>query len=441
MRRTSLALLVALIGTAGCGGGGGGHAAGGASAGAAPGGGGAPSASTTSAIPIDHVFILFKENHTYDNYYAAYPGGDGALSGRDSTGATVQLKWPTTDWWIGGSNDWDPAHVSWDNGAMDKFDVMGGFPPAPSHAAYVSYGITPQAANAIIPYYWAIADRAVLCDEYFTSVMGPSNPNHMFIGCATSAGLISNGDVITGMDTFIDPTTGQTYQRAPRNFTTAEVPTALPVELEKRGLSWAVYLEQYTGPLSVIPQVGTLNGNVPFGNCDVIRNLPDWGTQMVFVNDDVSLIMASLLANGPVGNVTWVKPDDVNAEHPIWGSVSSGALWTQRVIEAIGQSPYWDRCAIFVTWDDWGGFYDHVPPPQVDAFGFGFRVPTLVVSPYARRGVVDHTTYEHASIVKFCERVFGISPMATRDAAADDMTQGAFDFTQPPRPYSDFHVP
>ncbi|HVY60313.1 MAG TPA: alkaline phosphatase family protein, partial [Planctomycetota bacterium] len=284
--------LAAALGIAGCTGGGGSGAGGGASAatgagasGGSTGGssGGSTGASTggstgASAFPIDHVFILFKENHTYDNYFASFPGGDGSLTGIDSKGKTVRLEYPASDRWIGGSNDWDPAHAAWDGGRMDRFDAMGGFPPVPfDHAAYKTYAPDAQGASAMVHYYWGLAERGVLCDRFFTSVMGPSNPNHMFIACATSGNLVTNGDLITGENTFVNPVTGLRYRRpGSQTFSVAEIPTALPVELEKKGLTWAAYIEEYHGSLSVIPQIGVLDSSIPFENTDCIHDLPDY---------------------------------------------------------------------------------------------------------------------------------------------------------------------
>jgi phospholipase C len=320
---------------------------------------------------------------------------------------------------------------------MDRFDVAGGFPPTPPNAAYSTYGPTATAALAMIPYYWKLADRGVLCDRFFSSVMGPSDPNHFFIVAAACANVISDQDQ-SHQWTVLDPATGLTSKRPPGPISLQEIPTALPVELEQAGLTWAAYFERYTGSLSGF--VGALDSYNTFVSLEAISTLPDFAQRCVFVNDDLGPSLPGILAGGPVGNVTWIRPDDVNSEHPVYGSVSLGAEWTKRAIDAIGQSPYWDRCAIFVTWDDFGGFYDHVPPPQKDAFGLGLRVPCLIASPYARRGLVDHTEYEFSSIVKFCERIFSLPPMTARDAAADDML-GAFDLSQPPRPYSDFYVP
>src|SRR5581483_3852537 len=113
--------------------------------------------------------------------------------------------------------------------------------------------------------------------------------------------------------------------------------------------------------------------------------------------------IAQKLASGDVGNVTWIRPCPTKSEHPAFGGVAAGAAWTQSVVEAIGHSKYWGRCAIIITWDDFGGFYDHVAPPQVDQMGLGFRVGCIVVSPYAKKGVVDHTPYEHSSLCKLAE--------------------------------------
>jgi phospholipase C len=105
------------------------------------------------------------------------------------------------------------------------------------------------------------------------------------------------------------------------------------------------------------------------------------------------------------------------------------------IVNAIGQSKYWNSTTIFIAWDDWGGFYDHVPPPQTDDMGLGFRVPVLVVGPYARRGYVSHATHEASGFLRYTEEVFGLPTLGTRDATADDF-RDCFDYTQPPTPFT-----
>jgi phospholipase C len=130
--------------------------------------------------------------------------------------------------------------------------------------------------------------------------------------------------------------------------------------------------------------------------------------------------------------VTWVTPRFELSDHPEY-SFCWGQNWSTRVIDAIMGSPMWKDTAIFVTWDDYGGFYDHVPPPQVDDFGFGIRVPLLLISPYARSGYVDHTLGEFSSVLRFIEDNWGLSPLTARDRDAQNLSE-AFDFTQEPLP-------
>jgi phospholipase C len=129
--------------------------------------------------------------------------------------------------------------------------------------------------------------------------------------------------------------------------------------------------------------------------------------------------------------MTWVTPKFEVSEHPEY-SFCEGENWTTEVINAIMRSPMWKDTAIFLVWDDYGGFYDHVPPPQVDGFGFGIRVPLLVISPYAREGYVDHTLGEFSSVLRFVEDNWGLTQLTHRDRDAFNLS-GAFDFTQEPR--------
>ena len=130
--------------------------------------------------------------------------------------------------------------------------------------------------------------------------------------------------------------------------------------------------------------------------------------------------------------VTWITPRYEVSEHPQY-NFCLGESWSTKVINAIMKSPMWSSTAIFLTWDDYGGFYDHVPPPQVDGFGFGIRVPLLVISPYAKRGVVDHRPGEFSSVLRFIEDNWGLGRLTHRDRDADNLSYD-FDFSQEPRP-------
>jgi phospholipase C len=400
--------------------------------------------STGSALPagqkIDHIFIIVKENHTFDNFFGSYPGANGSMLGKDSTGAARPLTQPFTDLDFPGPNDWAAAHTDYNGGAMDSFDKGSaggsfyGVLAALTHGPFVTYsppmGVTGGPAN----YYWEIAQQGVLCDDFFTPVMGPSTPNHMFSVAATSGRAISNPKILTKEMTVLDAAGNQVAH--PAFFDATEIPTALPVELEKKGLTWRYFNEgDSTQAGAALTALEDNDESVEI--MQVVQNLPDFAV-CHDTTPDLDVNFTDLLAKGKVGNVTWIHPNALHSEHPAMGGVFDGSQWTRKIVNAIGQSPYWNRCAIVITWDDFGGFYDHVAPPQVDAFGLGFRVPCIVVSPYARRGGVDSTLYEFSSMVKLAETTFGIAPMTTRDAAANDMTN-AFDFTQPPRSFSEFY--
>jgi phospholipase C len=138
------------------------------------------------------------------------------------------------------------------------------------------------------------------------------------------------------------------------------------------------------------------------------------------------------IENDRLPPVTWVTPRFQLSEHPEY-NFCHGENWTTEVVDAVMNSPMWKDTAIFITWDDYGGFYDHVPPREVDMMGFGIRVPMLVISPYAKTGFVDHTEGEFSSVLRFIEDNWRLSQLTDRDRAADNLTQ-AFDFSQAPRP-------
>jgi len=158
-----------------------------------------------------------------------------------------------------------------------------------------------------------------------------------------------------------------------------------------------------------------------------IRNTSLWTTNVQNYTK-----FATDATNGNLANVSWLVSDANNSEHPPY-SVCTGENWLVQQVNAVMQGPQWNSTAIFVTWDDFGGFYDHVAPPKMDTFGFGPRVPLVIISPYAKRGYVSHSLYELSSVLKFAEELFKLPTLTARDAEANDMLDG-FDFSQQPRP-------
>ncbi len=146
------------------------------------------------------------------------------------------------------------------------------------------------------------------------------------------------------------------------------------------------------------------------------------------------------VAQGKLAGVAWVTPTCQNSDHAACGS-ATGPQWAAGVVNAIGESPFWNSTAIFVMWDEWGGWYDHVPPPHLDFDGLGFRVPLLVISPFANRGYVSHVQYEHGSLLRFIEDRFGLAQMAASDQRANSPASDCFDFAQAPRTFQPFGKP
>jgi len=355
---------------------------------------------------IQHVVFIIKENRTFDHYFGLFPGADGATRGTASSGRSVPLIHVSNPSQLSGlCNAWDCALEAMDGGKMDKFDLID----AGTLNAYT------QLNEQDIPNYWAYARHFVLADRYFTSVHGPSFPNGLFALAAQSGGVIDNGsDFGAGIAcdgtpaevvTVIDSSGNRTDKSPCFDFQT------LADSLEKAAVPWKSYGD---GP------------NV-FSTIRSIRNSPAWHEN--FAPEAQFVLDAE---RGRLPAMSWLAtPVDAN-EHPPQNPCP-GENWTVQVLNAIMQGPNWSSTVIFITWDDFGGLYDHVPPPQLDQFGLGPRVPLLIISPYAKRGYISHTVYEHSSILKFVETRYALPPLTLRDSASSNMLD-SFDFTQPPQP-------
>jgi phospholipase C len=353
---------------------------------------------------IEHTVIILQENHTFDNYFGTFPSADGATSGLTSTGLMVSLA-PLPDMDDANlCNSWDCALQAMDGGKMDSFDLING-----GLSAYT------QASSQEIPHYWEYAQHFVLADRYFTSVHGPSLPNHLFTVAAQSGGTIDNVSVgsggvacdgsPTGTVTIIDANGNRTEQSPCFDFTT------LPDLLEAAGISWKYYID----------------GDGIFAVIRHIRNSPMWtqnrASTAQFLQD---------AHRGQLPAVSWLIAPYEGSEHPP-NSICAGDNQTAEFINSVMQGPGWNSTTIFVTYDDFGGFYDHVPPPQLDQDGLGPRVPLLIISPFAKPGYISHTLYEHSSMLKFIETRNHLGSLTARDAAANNMLD-SFDFGQPPQP-------
>jgi phospholipase C len=400
--------------------------------------------------PIDHVIFMIKENRTFDHYFGRYPGADGAseagtlrcTNGGCRAGDTIPLK-PAPD-----VQPHDITHgfasglYAINGGEMNGFNIIGG---GQDLSGYV------QHSRKSLPAYWAYADRFVLADRFFTSMYGPTFPEHLFTVAAQSFDIVDNpsSEDAGNCDRKIKVpkfTTDLTEQDISRiidleDGITEEIPEqleriqayweqtiscfdieVLPDQLERAGVSWRYYAnpDQFMNGLQAVK-------HVRFG--------PMW---------DKVVPPEEFLRNvksGDLPEVSWLVPPESFSEHPDNGGgvgVCGGENWTVQQVNALMRSPAWTSTALVIVWDDFGGFPDHVPPPHLDYMGLGPRTPALVISPYTVRGdnpdggAIDSTTYEFSSVLGFIERLHGLEPMTERDASADPLT-GAFDFTQAPR--------
>ena len=368
------------------------------------------------ASQIKHVIFILKENHTFDNYFGAFPGANGASSGTIHTGATVPLT-RAPDVSPGDiSHSWNAALLGMDSGKMDGFDLIRG-----ARQDGILYSYT-QYQSDQLPNYFAYAHQFALADAFFTSVHGPSFPNHLYTIAAQAGGAINNP--IFSREGF----TGVWGCDAPAVARVAVLQggekshvypcfdfTTLADSLNTAGLSWKYY--------------GVSKGTrgyvwSPFDAIRHIRFSPQWSTNVV--DDDE---FANDAATDNLAAVSWITTDLDESEHP--GKDQEPCLGensTVALINAVMQSPAWNSTVIFVSWDDFGGFYDHVPPPQVDAWGLGPRVGLLIISPFAKSGYIKkHAPLEFSSIVRFVEELYGLPFLTARDRNSVDMWD-AFSF-------------
>jgi phospholipase C len=361
-----------------------------------------------STTPIQHIVIIMQENRSFDNLFNGFPGADTAQTGMYK-GVAVPLQ-PTP---LGNGPDLDHSHPGWwrewDHGAMDNFAN------GTSMLAY-SY-VNP---SELAP-YWTLARNFTLGDRMFQSNTGPSFAAHQYMIAGQSGGA---ADTPTGAwgcgaapGTTV-PLVGPNGTDLPGVFPCFDYQTMGDL-LDAKGNSW-----RYYAPASVDSYF--INSAY-----QAIRHIflgADWPKNVISPETRV----LSDIAAGQLAQVTWIVPSFDNSDHP--GAPALGPEWVASIVNAIGESKFWNSTAIFIAWDDWGGWYDHVPPPQIDNMGLGFRVPVIVVSPYARHGYVSHVTHESGGFLRFTESIFALPSLGSRDALSDDFSD-CFDLTQTPAPY------
>ncbi len=332
------------------------------------------------STPIEHIIICCQENHSFDSYFGSYvglPAGFGIPPGYtqpDGSGGTVTpFHFPNlTSDGIDPDHSWDAIHGEWDNGSMDGFYTTDGM------------GAMGYYEAADLPYYYSLFPDFTLCANYFCGVLSETFPNRLVLYAGTSGGNTSNS-ISTGTLTY---------------------PCVLDL-LSGNGITFKNY-----------------NFFCP-DNYSILALFENWATggQNNELNQSREQFFTDC-ANNALADVTFITVAPPYDEHPA-ANVQTGMKMIESIITGVQQSPAWASSAVLITYDEAGGFFDHVAPPQLDAYGSGLRVPMTIVSPYAKPGFVDTTYSEHSSVLKFVETVFELPTLASINHEFDTSTPQA----------------
>lgn len=367
------------------------------------------------SCPIKHVVFIIKENHSFDNMFARFPGADGTTYAREGD-KRVELGITPDHLPFDIGHTGGAAGFAVNDGRMNRFYLLPGarqFGHDYADSAYV---------RSEIPAYWAYAKRYTLADHFFSTIMGPSFPNHLALIAGESGGVLDNPhgqtNLVWGCDARgnslvkVELPSGALKRTRPCfNFQT------LADEANRAGVSWRYYAAPYGDPGYV------------WATFDAIRHIRDSGE---WSRADIpEMRFASDVARGKLAAITWLTPEASTSDHPP-ASICQGENWAVQQVNAIMRSKFWSSTAIVLTWDDFGGFYDHVPPPRRDRFSDGPRVPTIVISPYSLPHTVVHQSYDFGSMISFTENVFGLGHLPLYDERTPSIS-GMFNFKQKPQ--------
>lgn len=371
--------------------------------------------------PIKHVIVIMQENRAFDNYFGTYPGALGFPSNicipynPNSSSTPCASPFPlTTPVVTDMPHVWQAAQVDYNNAQMNGFLV-----PVSSSTLNCAEPMG-YYNNATIPYYWYWASHYVLGDHMFESVLSYSQPNHWY-AIAANAPVPS---IYYTMDRNTPTNIKQTYLNQAQTITT------LGDEMNQAGVSW----KYYDSPVYNTTTGKQLGNKFAYWNPYLAKN--STYTQPYYTHFDYRGQIINDISSGNLPSVSMVIPSAPISDHAP-ANITLGQYWVTDVIDSVQNSQYWNSTAILVSWDDWGGYFDQVVPPKVDAYGLGFRVPLIVVSAYAKPGYIDSTVYSFESFMKFTETIFGLPSLTARDANSNNML-GMFNFNQlpqPPKPY------
>ena len=362
-----------------------------------------PPPPVSTAGPIKHIVILIRENRSFDEMFGLMPGVDGATTATLPNGRTVPLRRGPDHSLLDIAHSGTSAARAIDHGRMDGFPLLPGAIQDGFDVALTQYH------RSDIPNYWAYARHFSLDDYFFSTIAGASFPNHLVTIAGTSVNTdnnpVNNIPNSWGCDSgrfsrvdSVNPFTG-VHRYVKPCFT---IPTIIN-ELQDSGVSWKYFSPPRNHPGYI------------WNAMDYVRPLRYsslWGQGVVNSNQFISYVR-----HGKLPSVSWLVTGERASDHPPF-SICVGENWVVRQLDALMESRLWKSTVVFLTWDDFGGFYDHVPPPHLNDIALGPRVPTIVISPYARADYIDHRRYDFASILRYIEKKYHLAPLAWYDRHA-----------------------
>lgn len=385
---------------------------------------------------IQHVIVIMQENRSYDEYFGAFPGGDGWPAGYcnpdPKTSACDAPYHDPTESQVGGPHA-TPAEVTdYDQGKMD------GFVRTAEASIMPRIDVMGYKTGRDLPTYWSYAKQFALQDHLFAPSTSWSLVDHNYMVSGWSASCKNQTDPMS-CTTDLNANVEEGYAW-----------TDITYLLHKANVSWGYYVSSGTQPDCAGGAATCCPPSQSVATPEIWNPLPEFQTvqddnQVGNVQPTDSFLAAA--RNGTLPAVSWVVPNSGESEHPT-ARVDTGQAYVSSLVNAVMQGPDWSSTAIFLSWDDWGGFFDHVAPPTVDSAGLGFRVPGIVISPWVKRGTIDAQTLSHDNYLKFIEDVFlagqRIDPATDgRPDSRPDVRENSsvlgdlsneFDFTQTPTP-------
>ncbi len=392
---------------------------------------------STGAGKITHVIYIVQENRSFDNLFQGYPGADTVSSGKDSHGNTIALQPASLSAYYVIDHSAAAMFAACDGTGqlpgtkcrMDGFNNEEAFdnPPSLKNPQYV---YVPHSESK--PYF-DMANEWVVADRMFQSQLDESFVAHQYVIAAQADRAVDlpygqwgcGGGKYDVVPTLTKQRTYGTPEQACFDYQT------LADELDAAGLSWKFYASTYGS--------GSSGDGAEWSGFQAVKHIyegPDWHKNVVSPNwSFITDVRAGKLAN-----FTWITPVCDDSDH-VNCPGGYGPSWVSALVNTVGKSKFWDSTAIFVQWDDWGGTYDHVPPPYRGLDSLGFRVPLLVISPYAKQNYVSHVQYETASVLRFAEDLYGLGQLAAADRRATSPAGDCLDFTQQPRKFVSIKAP